>query len=419
MIHNFKVLFLFFYGHYIENLTFYDDNNIVMNMMMTQGKQFSFYEFFAGGGMARLGLGAPWSCLFANDNCTKKAESYKINFAPADELHVGNIEQVSIDMLPDYADMLWASFPCQDLSLAGNGAGLAGNRSGVFWSFWEIVKGLNAAQRKPKIIVLENVEGAVTSNDGKDFKVIVESLTAQSYSVGSMIMDAVHFVPQSRPRLFVIGIDKDLAISEELVTTQPVTGWHTDAILKAHKNLSGKAKKNWLWFNLLKPTGNVKKFSDLIEDAPTGTKWHSKEETAYLLSLMNKRHQEKVNSAIETSLQEKRRMVGGVYKRTRNGQQRAEVRFDDIAGCLRTPKGGSSRQSIIVVDGNKVRSRLLSTREAARLMGIDDTYILPEQYNQAYQLAGDGLAVPVVRHLSEYLLLPLLESQADLKLVAE
>jgi DNA (cytosine-5)-methyltransferase 1 len=107
------------------------------------------------------------------------------------------------------------------------------------------------------------------------------------------------------------------------------------------------------------------------------------------------------------------KVVGAVYKRTRSDQdgikaQRAEVRFDDIAGCLRTPGGGSSRQSIVVVQGSSVRSRLLSPREAARLMGLPDTYILPKNYNEAYRLMGDGVAVPVVRHLAHYLLEPLL-----------
>jgi DNA (cytosine-5)-methyltransferase 1 len=89
--------------------------------------------------------------------------------------------------------------------------------------------------------------------------------------------------------------------------------------------------------------------------------------------------------------------------------QRAEVRFDEIAGCLRTPGGGSSRQTIIVVHGNKVRSRLLSPREAARLMGLPDEYVLPKNYNDAYRLMGDGVAVPVVSHLSRYLLEPLVQ----------
>ena len=99
-----------------------------------------------------------------------------------------------------------------------------------------------------------------------------------------------------------------------------------------------------------------------------------------------------------------RRTVGTIYRRTRPDEQgtkrqRAEVRFDEIAGCLRTPAGGSSRQTILVVEGRKVRSRLLSTREAARLMGLSDDYRLPERYNEAYHVCGDGVCVPVVRHL--------------------
>lgn len=113
-----------------------------------------------------------------------------------------------------------------------------------------------------------------------------------------------------------------------------------------------------------------------------------------------------------------RRMVGGVYKRTRENEagarvQRAEVRFDDIAGCLRTPVGGSSRQSIVIVEGQSVRSRLLSPREAARLMGLPDTYKLPDRYNDAYQVAGDGVVVPVVRFLAANLLEPLLSAVAS------
>jgi DNA (cytosine-5)-methyltransferase 1 len=77
---------------------------------------------------------------------------------------------------------------------------------------------------------------------------------------------------------------------------------------------------------------------------------------------------------------------------------------------LRTPLGGSSRQTILVVDGENVRSRLLSPREAARLMGLPDSYRLPEKYNEAYHLAGDGLAAPVVRFLAEKILEPLLKA---------
>ena len=108
-------------------------------------------------------------------------------------------------------------------------------------------------------------------------------------------------------------------------------------------------------------------------------------------------------------------MVGGLYRRIRpdaDGKriQRAEVRFDDVAGCLRVPAGGSSRQTIVIVEGALVRSRLLSPREAARLMGLSDDYLLRNNCNDAYGLMGDGVVVPVVRFLAEHILELILQS---------
>ena len=80
-----------------------------------------FYEFFAGGGMARKGLGPDWTCLFANDFDFKKGLTYQANFGSR-ELKVADIRAVTPDDLPGVADLMWGSFPCQDLSLAGAGA---------------------------------------------------------------------------------------------------------------------------------------------------------------------------------------------------------------------------------------------------------------------------------------------------------
>jgi DNA (cytosine-5)-methyltransferase 1 len=112
--------------------------------------------------------------------------------------------------------------------------------------------------------------------------------------------------------------------------------------------------------------------------------------------------------------------VGAVYKRTRRDAtgkkiQRAEVRFDGVAGCLRTPAGGSSRQVILLVKGQEVHSRLLSSREAARLMGLPDSYMLPGNYYEAYRFAGDGVAIPVVRHIAQSILEPILEMRGMLQ----
>ena len=95
-------------------------------------KKTNWYEFFAGGGMARLGLGPQWNCTFANEWCEKKARAYRAYFGKSPELKLKDICSLKTSELPGHAELVWASFPCQDLSLAGSGAGLRGERSGTF-----------------------------------------------------------------------------------------------------------------------------------------------------------------------------------------------------------------------------------------------------------------------------------------------
>ena len=370
----------------------------------------TFYEFFAGGGMARAGLGDGWSCLFANDIDAKKGASYSANWGDV-HLKVDDVSKIAPSQLPGHADLAWASFPCQDLSLAGDGAGLNGERSGTFWPFWRLMQALVTENRAPVLVVLENVCGALSSHGGKDFAEIGAAL-AGIYRFGALVIDAVRFVPQSRPRLFIVGIRKDLEIPPRLTVVVPDARWHPAYLVNAYHKLSQRSKAEWIWWTLPAPPPRQTVFSDLIEEEPHGVAWHTPAETKRLLSLMSPLNQRKVEDAKRAG----GRRVGGVYKRTREDEdgkrsQRAEVRFDDISGCLRTPVGGSSRQTLIIVEDGKVRSRLLSPREAARLMGLPDRYALPKNYNEAYHLAGDGVVVPVVRHLAAHLLEPLLASR--------
>ena len=368
----------------------------------------NYYEFFAGGGMARAGLGEAWQCLFANDISEKKAETYRANWGD-EHLHVGDVFKIKTSQLPGHADMAWGSFPCQDLSLAGNGQGLDGERSGAFWGFWELIQKLTSEGRKPRMVVLENVYGTLTSHVGKDFEQIAKAVAQEGYRFGAVVLDGVHFVPQSRPRLFIIGVDATLNVPEQAITQLPSPAWHPDAVIRAHNRLPKSVKNSWLWWNPPAPTQRVATMDDIIESDPVGVKWNSNEETKKLLSMMTDVNRRKVLEAQRVGALK----VGTIYKRTRNGVQRAEVRFDGVAGCLRTPSGGSSRQTIMVVDGPKVRSRLISPREAARLMGLPESYHLPSKYNDAYHLLGDGVVVPVVSHLQTHILNPVLASNAQ------
>jgi DNA (cytosine-5)-methyltransferase 1 len=358
--------------------------------------------------MVRIGLGPGWTCLFANDFDAKKGVTYQGHFGRG-ELKVADIRTVTAAELPGVADLMWGSFPCQDLSLAGSGAGLGGARSGAFFPFWDVVRTLRRDGRAPRLIALENVCGTLTSHGGRDFEAICRTFADAGYRCGALVINADLFVPQSRPRLFVIGVRADAPIDPALLSSGPAQPFHTPALRRAVDALPGALKARFVWWRLPTPGRRVSSFADQIEAAPTSVAWHSPAETQRLLAMMSPANRAKLADAMRAG----RRMVGAVYKRTRVDEQgakvqRTEVRFDDVAGCLRTPAGGSSRQVILVVDGETVRSRLISARETARLMGLPEDYRLPKNYNEAYHLTGDGVVVDVVRHLARHVFEPLL-----------
>jgi len=366
----------------------------------------TFLEFFCGGGMARAGLSPRWRCAFANDIDARKGESYARNWG-AEALRIDDIHALSAADLPPRADLAWASFPCQDLSLAGAGAGLSGLRSGAFFGFAALIADLARRGRGPRLIALENVIGALTASGGRDFSRICETLAGLGYRVGALTIDAALFVPQSRPRLFVVALRGEPGA---LASAEPDPLFASAALRRAHAALDPKLAERWAWWNLPAPPAMNLRFADLLEDDPSDAPWRSRAQTQALLAMMSE-----TQLRLLAKARERGRAVGALYRRTRpdgaGGRHvRAEARFDGFAGCLRTPGGGSSRQFILIAEGDDARSRLLSGREAARLMGLPEDYRLPARLNDCYHLLGDGVVAPVVRHLDQHLLTPLLEA---------
>lgn len=368
---------------------------------------FSFYEFFAGGGMARLGLGARWRCAFANDFDPLKAQTYRDNFADAAaHLLEGDVWRLSAADLPGAVDLAWASSPCQDFSLAGARAGLAGGRSSAFFGFWRLMQGLAAEGRAPRVIVIENVSGLLTSHGGGDFAALGEALAAEGYSFGALEIDAAAFLPQSRARVFVIATRSPPPA--DLVGESP---FHTRSVKAAAARLAPALAARWIWWRAAGPASRNADLAALLEP-DDAVEWHSAARTARWLELMAPLH----SARLEALRSRGERAVGAVFRRmrTQDGRrvQRAEIRFDGLAGCLRTPRGGSSRQVILVVEGGQTRTRLLTPREAARLMGLADGYRLPRAATGALHVVGDGVATPVVRWLAQQVLEPLLGDAA-------
>jgi DNA (cytosine-5)-methyltransferase 1 len=264
--------------------------------LMDQHSAWRFYEFFAGGGMARVGLGEAWRCVFANDIDPKKAASYRQNFG-ARELRVDDVAAITTKSLPEEADLAWASFPCQDLSLAGAGAGLRGERSGTFWFFWRLMKTIARERRPVPIIVLENVCGALSAHGSADFAAIGSAIADAGYHFGALVIDAVDFVPQSRSRLFLVAMRNGFAAPRTLTSPSSIEKWHPPALISAWRKLPPIAAERWLWLKLPEPPQRRLVFSDLIEEEPRGVNWHTQAETERILAMVSHGNLAKVRSS--------------------------------------------------------------------------------------------------------------------------
>lgn len=357
--------------------------------------------------MARAGLGAAWTCLFANDFDAGKAASYRANWG-GDHLHVGDVWGVSPDDLPGHVDLAWASSPCQDLSLAGKRGGLSGARSSAFWGFEALVRGLDAQGRAPRLLVIENVVGLATSNGGEDFTALCEALAGLGYTFGALEIDAALFLPHSRPRLFVVAA-KGMSAGR-LTTPRPGSPFHSKRVLEAYARLPLPVQACWRWWATPAPPARNLDLSALLEP-DNAVAWFTEAQTEALVAALPPLHRQR----LEAVAAREGRAVAPVFRRMRmvDGvkMQRAELRLDGVAGCLRTPRGGSSRQFLIVCEGGRMQARALTAREGARLMGLPDSYVLPAAATAGLQLVGDGVAAPVVAWLARHLIEPLLTGE--------
>lgn len=355
--------------------------------MCAYHRPYPFHEFFAGSGLVGCGLADSFQSVWANDISKKKAAVYEANFN-ADVFHLGDIAQVRGSDLP-FALLSWASFPCQDLSLAGNIDGIYSERSGLVWQWVRVLDEMGSGA--PKVVCLENVAGLVSAHGGDDYRHLHQALRNRGYRVGAVLINAEKFVPQSRPRVFVIGTRG--SIPAPLIADAP--GWaHPASVQRVARSV-----EDFIWWNLPEPNKRSTELADIVEKSRPYDKDR-------VITFAPKAHLEKfLSSGLEYA-------TG--YRRTRSGKQVLEIRCDGVAGCLRTPAGGSSRQYLLARQHDGLHARLLSAREVARLMGAPESFELPGSYNDSYMAMGDAVVAPVAGYLGTALLKKLVEVAYEL-----
>jgi DNA (cytosine-5)-methyltransferase 1 len=362
----------------------------------------TFAEFFAGVGLMRMGLERQgWGAEFANDIDSEKHEMYVGHYEQDGSTYVvDDVHKISATQVPSVT-LATASFPCNDLSLAGARGGIKTGASSSFWGFVSIIRELG--KRRPPLVLLENVPGFLTSHKGSDFRDALLTLNELGYSVDAFVLDAMNFVPQSRQRLFVIAtLDTvlkhqrtDFPLSEQLESATRSRA--LAAFMEAHGEI------RWRIRVLPEPVVERVPLEQILEELRNDSpEWWSAERAEYLLNQMSPRHRSQANRMIRGSTWS----YGTVFRRMRNGRSMAELRVDGIAGCLRTPRGGSGRQIVFKAGRGKYFARLLTPREAARLMGADK-FKISVSLNRALFGFGDAVCVPVIEWIAKYYLNPL------------
>lgn len=372
----------------------------------SEGK--TFCEFFSGIGLVREGLEASgWKCVYANDIAAKKQKAYEARFGKSEHFHLGDVGDTAevLSRVKGKPFLATASFPCIDLSLAGHYRGLEGVYSSTFFGFANAIEAMG--ERKPSVIMLENVKGFLTSRKGQDFATIVRRIAELGYWLDAIILDACHFTPQSRPRVFVIGMTTELRPTEKaesgyLWPVELPSKLRPEVIVHFKNSLD--LPTGWVTLPIPVPPQLTIKLSDVLE-IDDEQEWWDDPDVERHYRMMSDLHRGKIDALAASGQQ----WVGTIFRRVRNGEQRAEVRFDGLAGCLRTPKGGSAKQIVIATNAGKLRMRWMSPREYGKLQGVPDFPLVGNTIQQLWGFA-DAVCIPAIRWIDLHVLSPIYES---------
>lgn len=306
---------------------------------MSKKPKFTFIDLFAGiGGMRQAFEARGGKCVFSSEWDKFAQQTYQANFG---EKPHGDITQIPSSVIPRH-DILIAGFPCQPFSHAGLKRGFLDTRGTLFFDVARIIK-----DRKPSLVLLENVKGFTSHDKGKTFATVIAALDELGYNTSSKVLNASDFgLPQNRERIFIVGVNR--------------------------------RKIRGVDFKFPKPPKTPVKVGDILE---------RRVDAKYVLS-------NKLWSGHKRRLREHRERGNGFgYSLFTPSSPRTSTI------SARYYKDGS--EILIATSGNP---RKITPREAARLQGFPESFIIPVSDTQAYKQFGNSVAVNVVSAIAKEML---------------
>lgn len=305
--------------------------------------KYTFIDLFAGIGGFRIALesfGA--KCVYSSEWDRFAQETYKKNFG---DTPTGDITKIDERTIPDH-DILCAGFPCQAFSISGKQKGFEDTRGTLFFDVARIAK-----EKKPKVVFMENVKNFATHDGGRTLEVVRETMTSIGYSFYYKVLNAVDYgVPQKRERIYMVCFRNDI----------PSCNFEFPQPFKLRKHVA----------DILEENSTIPK--QMYVERPD-TIWNGKTDETYGSSSIR---------------------LGIVNK---GGQGERIYSTKGIAITLSAYGGGAfAKTGGYLVNG---RTRRLTPRECARLMGYPDSFALAENNNQAYKQLGNSVVVDVLQYL--------------------
>ncbi len=408
-----------------------------------------FIDLFAGTGGIRIGfesalekLGIPSKCVFSSEIDSKACETYSLNFG---EFPSGDIRN-NVDKIPDF-DFLLAGFPCQPFSYAGKKRGFGDTRGTLFFEVEKILK-----RYKPKGIFLENVRGLSTNDNGRTLETILYSLNQLGYSTEYILCNSSNFgVPQNRVRIYIMGILKN-PIKISIISDLGASDSHKFKQLQSQGNLFSKTYSIKTVGDILEPCVDSKykcspNFIKMLSNALGGGNFEllhgtrlidyrggnslhswdlgikgkcSHAERVFMTQLISNRrkkifgtHQDgkmltkeqiqtffknpNIDSIINSLIQKGYlKCIDGKYNPVCGNMSFEVFKFLDPGSVSITLTSSDTNKLGVVQDG---MPRRITPREAARLQGFPEDFVLHSKDTAAYKQMGNAVSVPVIEEV--------------------